>query len=339
METITIIVICAFILLLFIIYYEVQLKSQEHFSQNNKKILIEFTQLPKNKTIGDIINIPHIDLNKLYNSNNEVLANLLLLDAQITGMEVRITNNNEYKRYLRTGVTERNIDLSSSDYINVKSSLTVIYKDNDKIMKDPSNIYVAYPHKLPADFVSSQNMKKIPISELNFTINNVGELINKLGDDCTKNNNCGGFYIALNDKNELIVANIENQIDISKLRDYPYTMNGDILTSILCVKQSTDKTDLANKMVGACAKFTPDTKDIGNDCFTQLWSENKCDGPQPEYSDTFKALSYEELVIELKDSKCYTDPTWKRKTTEKIEEKREENKEGGLMNLISNLFK
>jgi hypothetical protein len=339
METTTIIVICAFILLLFIIYYELRLKSYEHFTQNNKNILIEMTELPPNKTIGDIINIPHIDLNKLYDSNNAVLTNLLLLDARITGMELRITNNNEYKRYLRTGVTERNIDLSSNDYINVKSSLTAIYKDSDKMMKDPSNIYVAYPHKLPGDFVSSQNMKKIPVSELNFSINNIGELINILGKDCEKDKNCGGFYIALNDKNELIVANIENQIDVSKLRDYPYTMNGDILTSILCVKQPTDKTDLANKMIGACGKFTPDTKDIGPDCFAQVWSENKCDGPQPEYSDTFKSLSYQELDTELKDSKCYTDAAWKRKTTEKIEEKKEEKKEEGLMSIISNLFK
>jgi hypothetical protein len=340
MEVINIIVICAFILLLFIIYYELELNhyKKEHFTQKSNNILIQPTNLNNNRSIGDIINIPYIDLNKLLNDNlkTSALLNLALLDGRITGLEIYKNKKDEMKVNLLTGVTERKIDLSSNRYNDVKSINVMIYKDNDKMMRDPSNIYIAYPHKLPFDFIASQNMKKIPIDQLNFNINNIGELINKLGTDCTKDNNCGGFYIALNDKNELIIANIENQIDVSKLRDYPYTMNGDILTTILCVKQSPDQINLANKMVGACAKLTLKSKDVGKDCFGQLWAENKCDGPIPVYTDTFKSLSYEELSKELVDSKCYTDPAWKRENT--VERKLEE-KKPSLMDKLNSLLK
>jgi hypothetical protein len=332
-----IIVIFALLLLLLIIYYEIY-TTIEKFTTNNKNILIDLTELPINTTIGSIINIPYIDLNKV---NKDTLSNLALLDGRITGYEMLEDKSGDIKYRLLTGNTEKKIDLSSNEYKNIIKSRTFIYKDNEKLTNDPSNVYIAYPHKLPKDFIASNMTKKIPINQLNFNINNIGDLIHNLGKDCSKDNNCRGYYIALNNKNELIVTNIIDNIYETELRDYPYTMNGDILTTILCIKQTPDKIKLANSMIGACSKLTLKSKNIGLDCFGQLWKENKCDGPLPEYSDTFKALSYEELVTEIKDSNCYTNPTWKRK--QKLEEKKEVNKENNIssniMSRLEGLFK
>jgi hypothetical protein len=333
MSKLLIIVILSLILLLCLIYYN--FNQYEYFTQFNKNILINTTELGPNKTIGEIINIPYIDLDKL---NTDIITNLTLLDARITGYEILNMSDGKLKYRLRTGTTYKQIDLSSNEYDKIKTSVTFMFKDNEKMLKDPSNIYVAYPHKLPKDFISSTNIKTIPIDKLEFTITNIGDLINKLGIDCTKDKSCTGFYIALNTKNELIIGNIDIPINVSMLRDYPYTMNGDIIASLLCVKQTPDQIKMANTLVGSCAKITLKSKDIGKDCFGQLWAENKCNNPIPEYNDTFKALSYEELVTELKDSNCYTNPTWKRQMKD-LEEKKEENNIVNKLSNFINIFK
>jgi len=66
------------------------------------------------------------------------------------------------------------------------------------------------------------------------------------------------------------------------------------------------------KLSGKCENITLKSKDIGKDCFGQLWAENKCNNPIPEYNDDFKALSYEEITKEIKDSSCYTNEDWKK---------------------------
>jgi FtsZ-interacting cell division protein ZipA len=77
-------------------------------------------------------------------------------------------------------------------------------------------------------------------------------------------------------------------------------------------EDSKEKTVTEIKLSGKCANITLKSKDIGKDCFGQLWAENKCNNPIPEYNDDFKALSYEEITKEIKDSSCYTNEDWKK---------------------------
>jgi hypothetical protein len=117
-----------------------------------------------------------------------------------------------------------------------------------------------------------------------------------------------------------------DKVDPAKLEDLP----DDTAFSIIYSKNKLDiPTEPSSKseLSGKCANLSLTSKDIGKDCFGQLWAENKCDNPIPEYNDTFKALSYQEIATEVKDSKCYTDTNWKRQVTSSTKTKKSKTKQ------------
>jgi len=137
------------------------------------------------------------------------------------------------------------------------------------------------------------------------------DYIKSIGDKLCGNykNNCETFGLTILKDGTVNAVLFTDKVDPSKLEDLP---NDTAFSIIYSKNKLATSPSTESKLSGKCANVTLKSKDIGKDCFGQLWAENKCSNPIPEYSDTFKALSYEEIAKEVKDSNCYTNKDWKK---------------------------
>jgi hypothetical protein len=301
-NTILILIILVSLLLLGYLWYNKIRLTNEYFTTSNPDILIDPSKLADNKSIGKILEFKRVDLNSL---NENVISNLSLLEDKCSGYQKRTMKDGSIKYFLLTGYEDVDIDLNSDDYKDVASVSTYAYNKNIKKMKDGNSQYDIYPSKLPEEYQSAMSSMSYNIKDLNFSGNSIADLVRSLSIDCSNNDKCNGYFIALTTDNKLLVSLIRNDIDNTNLRDYPYNINDNNITMILCAKSV-----LNTQLTGACANLRVTSKDIGKDCFGQLWAQYDCSGNIPEYSDSMRSLSYQELEQEIKDSSCYTNKMW-----------------------------
>jgi len=297
-NTILILIILVSLLLLGYLWYNNIKLINEYFTTSNPDILIDPVKLDDNKSIGTILEYKRVDLNSL---DENIIINLCLLEDKCSGYQKRLMMDGSINYVLLTGYDNIDISINSDDYKDVSSVSTFIYNQNAKNIKNDN--YNVYPNKLPQDYQSGSGISSMTynIKDLNFTGSSISDIITTLSIDCSNNTTCTGYYIGLTKDNKLSVVLIKNNIDNNNLRDYPYNTDDNNITTILCAKVPLNK-----ELTGACTNLKLTSKDIGKDCYGQLWAQYECSGNVPEYSDRLKSLSYQELEQEIKDTSCYT---------------------------------
>jgi hypothetical protein len=175
----------------------------------------------------------------------------------------------------------------------------------------------AYPDN-QLEFIKEQ----IVSSNLDYNPDTFKDAVKQALDECANNKECDIVLIGY-DKNKKSLVYVLRKLssDINKNKVFVFNDPNYISAETYIKKSDLHKPQidekkpieqLSSNLTGKCANITLKSKDIGKDCFGQLWAENKCDGAIPEYNDDFKALSYEEITKELKDSSCYTNEEWKK---------------------------
>jgi hypothetical protein len=175
----------------------------------------------------------------------------------------------------------------------------------------------AYPDER-MEFIKFQMVS----SNLDYNPDTFKDAVKQALNECANNKECDIFMIGyVKDKKEIgyVLRKLSNNIDNNKVfvntssRYSPfdtYIKKSGLHKPQIDEKKTIEQT--SSNLTGKCANITLTSKDIGKDCFGQLWAENKCTNSIPEYNDDFKALSYEEIAKELKDSSCYTNEEWKK---------------------------
>jgi hypothetical protein len=284
--------------------------SVEHF-ETPSNLIVEPIMLSKDETINGF---PF----ELSGNMRDVLANATFLHPQTSGYSIMNMKNGTKKYGITLGYDKKSVDLSSAKLKDVSSIETYIYAKDIKKVEDPSNAYIIYIDKLPKNFIASADKIITPVSALPKNIKTVSDLIKHIKKPCDADISCNGFYTVLDKNNMLTTVLIKEPINPRELRPYPVKKNEEFV-SYLFIKNDPRIIDMKDvpKPIGKCLNITITSKDVGKDCFEQLWAQQKCKGPLPEYSDRFKALSYEELNREIMSTDCYT----KTQTVPDVEEK------------------
>jgi hypothetical protein len=201
--------------------------------------------------------------------------------------------------------------------------------NKDMYFKDNTNTYQVYMNKVVPSSVKSEKIEYdfnlellgIDFSTAPFLKNPTKDNFIKLfGDELCNNKElqkalrlngsfCETFSITISTNNKITFNIYTDKADPSKFEKMPDNL---IFSIIYSKNKYQEPTNKLSNLTGKCANVTLKSKDIGKDCFGQLWAENKCSNPIPEYNDDFKALSYEEIAKEIKDSNCYTRSDWKK---------------------------
>jgi hypothetical protein len=237
----------------------------------------------------------------------DVIANASFLHPMTSGYLIQYMKDGSTKYGVTLGYDKKQLDLSSTKFKDVSSIETYIYAKDIKKVEDPSNAYIIYIDRLPKDFIASNDKVITPVSSIPKNIKNIGEFINYIKKPCDKDSSCNGFYTILDKNNMLTTVLIKEPINPRELRPFPLKKNEELI-SYLFIKNDTNIIDMKDipEPKGKCLNITITSKDVGKDCFEQLWAQQSCKGPVPEYSDRFKALSYEELNREFMATDCYT---------------------------------
>jgi hypothetical protein len=352
-NSILILIILVSILILALIWYKKQ--KYEHFQNNETIFILKNIQNPNEKilrymtnsyTIPGIQHKVEIDMDKIrvhdniyrdanfIKLSNQVLANCLL-NSNCKGIETYFINeevNNVKKQYayvypLKGPIVEYNLDKDRDIVMKINKEKGAFLRQvefvNNKanMFEDKTGTYQFYINKVPSNKLKYRILGEgsvpllMAISDTEFPKN----IIKLISDDICKdnNNNCETFGLTIMKDGSIRVLLDTDKVDPAKLEDLPDDIKFSIIYSKnkLDIPTNTPSQSSKSELSGKCANLSLTSKDIGKDCFGQLWAENKCDNPIPEYNDTFKALSYQEIATEMKDSKCYTDTNWKRQVT------------------------
>jgi hypothetical protein len=198
--------------------------------------------------------------------------------------------------------------------------------NKDLFFKDNTNTYQVYMNKVVPSSVKSKKIEgdfNLGLFAIDFSIypflNNPTKdnLIKLLGDSLCNYKElqkelelngpfCETLGFTIGKDGKMTSYIYTDKADPSKFEQMPDNLLFSIIYSKNKYQEST------NQLKGKCANIKLTSKDIGKDCFGQLWAENKCTNPVPEYNDDFKALSYEEITKEIKDSSCYRNDDWKK---------------------------
>jgi hypothetical protein len=275
-------------------------QKKEHF-ETNSNILVEPVMISKDEIInGFMTDLSGKDI-------RNVIANATFLHPQTSGYIAQYMKDGSIKYGVISGYDRKAVDLSSEKFKDVSSIETYIYAKDIKKVEDPSNAYIIYIDRLPKNFIASNDKVITPVSSIPKNIKSVAEFISHIKKPCDSDSSCNGFYTVLDKNNMLTTVLIKEPINPRELRPYPLKKNEEFV-SYLFIKNDPKIIDMKDipEPKGKCLNITITSKDVGKDCFEQLWAQIPCKGPVPEYSDRFKALSYEELNRELLSTDCYT---------------------------------